>query len=88
MAVILDENANGVYIISATPFKSNGAVDYNSIDTLVEFYIEKEVSGITILGMMGEADKMSVDEATDFMAYTVKRVNDRVPIIVGITIRA
>ena len=53
----LDESASGVYIISATPFTDNGEVDMDSADRLVDFYIEKGVSGITILGMMGEAQK-------------------------------
>ena len=45
----LDESASGVYIISATPFTDNGEVDMDSADRLVDFYIEKGVSGITIL---------------------------------------
>ena len=44
----LDETASGVYIISATPFMENGEVDFESADRLVDFYIEKGVSGITI----------------------------------------
>lgn len=85
MITLLNEEANGVYIICATPFKSDGSIDYSSTDSLVEFYLEKGVSGITVLGMMGEADKMSVDETKSFMTYVVKRVNNRVPIIVGIS---
>ena len=81
----LSEKARGVYIICATPFKKDGSIDYKSVDTLIEFYLEKGVAGITILGMMGEADKMSSQEALDFMSYSVKRVNGRVPIIVGIS---
>ena len=85
MITLLNEEANGVYIICATPFKSDGSIDYSSTDSLVEFYSDKGVSGITVLGMMGEADKMSVDETKSFMTYVVKRVNNRVPIIVGIS---
>ena len=55
----LNESAKGVYIISAPPFIDDGSIDFDSADSLVEFYIEKGVSGMTILGMMGEANKMS-----------------------------
>ena len=81
----LSENAKGVYIISATPFDDDGSIDFNSADSLVEFYIEKGVNGITILGMMGEANKMSGDESDGFMRHMLKRVAGRVPVIVGIS---
>ncbi len=81
----LNESAKGVYIISATPFDNNGSIDFNSADSLVEFYIEKGVSGMTILGMMGEANKMSAEEADGFMRHMLKRVAGRVPVIVGIS---
>ena len=56
---LLNESVSGVFIIAATPFKSDGALDLNSAERLVDFYISKGVTGITILGMMGEANKLS-----------------------------
>lgn len=73
----LSENAKGVYIISATPFDDDGSADFNSADSLVEFHIEKGISGMTILGVMGEANKMSGDEADGFMRHMLKRVDGR-----------
>jgi 4-hydroxy-tetrahydrodipicolinate synthase len=81
----LTELTKGVYIISATPFFDDGAIDYNSADSLVEFYIDKGLAGITILGMMGEASKMTADEAEQFMRYMMKRIDGRVPVVVGIS---
>lgn len=81
----LDENASGVFIISATPFTDNGVLDLDSADRLTDFYIEKGVSGITILGMMGEAQKLSPDESTQFLSRVLTRVKDRVPVIVGVS---
>ena len=63
----LNETAAGVYIISATPFTETGAIDYTSIDQLVEFYLEHGVTGMTILGMMGEAPKLSSEETVLFI---------------------
>ena len=84
-AHLLDETASGVYIISATPFTEAGEVDYESADRLVDFYIEKGVTGITILGMMGEAQKMSVEESSGFLEHIMKRVGDKLPVIVGVS---
>jgi len=81
----LDETASGVYIISATPFSDDGALDLDSADRLVDFYIEKGVTGLTILGMMGEAPKLAPDESEQFLARVLRRVDNRVPVIVGVS---
>lgn len=81
----LDESASGVYIISATPFTDSGALDLDSADRLVDFYIEKGVTGITILGIMGEAPKLAPDEAEKFLGRVLAHVDGRVPVIVGVS---
>jgi len=81
----LDESASGVYIISATPFLESGEIDFDSIDSLVEFYIGKGVTGITILGMMGEAQKMASDEAVSVTKRFLSQVDGRVPVVVGVS---
>lgn len=81
----LTESAAGVYIISATPFTEGGEIDYSSADKLVEFYLQHGVNGMTILGMMGEALKLSSEESRTFMQHMLKRVDAKVPVIVGVS---
>lgn len=81
----LDEQAKGVYIISATPFLDDGSIDMESADRLTDFYIEKGVSGITILGMMGEAPKLTAEEAKGFMTRVLNRVDGKIPVVVGVS---
>ena len=81
----LDETAEGVYIISATPFKDSGELDLESTKKLVDFYLEKGVDGITVLGVMGEAPKLTIEESKLFLDTVLKQVNQRVPIIVGVS---
>ncbi len=81
----LSEAARGVYIISATPFADDGAIDWASVDSLIEFYIRHGVDGITILGMMGEAQKLSDSEAVEVTRYFLRQTNGRVPVVVGIS---
>lgn len=81
----LNEQAAGVFIISATPFSANGELDLDSTDRLVEFYIERGVSGITILGVMGEAHKLAADESVVFLKRVLQRVAGRVPVVVGVS---
>ena len=52
---LINETTRGVYVIAATPFADNGELDLESVDSLTDFYLDKGVTGLTILGMMGEA---------------------------------
>jgi len=79
----LDETAKGVYIISVTPFTDSGALDLDSTDRMVDFYMEKGVTGFTLLGMMGEAPKLTLAESRGFVQRVLKRLNGKVPVVVG-----
>jgi 4-hydroxy-tetrahydrodipicolinate synthase len=75
--------AKGVYAIAPTPFSADGSLDLNSIDTMVDFYERSGVDGLTILGIMGEAPKLTADEATVVVERVLKRF--RKPVIVGVS---
>jgi 4-hydroxy-tetrahydrodipicolinate synthase len=81
----LTEDAKGVYVIAASPFTESGAVDLDSVDSLVEFYIGEGVHGMTVLGVMGEAPKLTDSEQTVLLQRYLSRVGGRVPIIVGVS---
>jgi 4-hydroxy-tetrahydrodipicolinate synthase len=85
MSQLLDASAKGVYTISATPFTDSGEIDWASIDSLIEFYLQCGVQGLTVLGMMGEAQKLSDQESAEFARHFLRRVNGRVPVIVGVS---
>lgn len=80
---LIDETANGVFTIAATPFLPDGALDIESVDRMVAFYEEKGATGLTILGMMGEAGKLSAKEANVVIDRVVTRA--RVPVVVGVS---
>lgn len=83
MATMIHPHTRGVFVIAATPFTDSGAVDLDSIDTLTDFYLSFGIDGLTILGIMGEAQKLSQDESLAVMRRFLKRVDGRVPVIVG-----
>lgn len=80
---MLDESAKGVFTIAATPFLPDGALDFDSLDRLVDAYVEKGATGLTILGMMGEAGKLTAAESVAVMRRVIART--RVPVIVGVS---
>ena len=43
---MLDETAAGVFTIAVTPFLPDGALDLNSIDTMVDAYVERGATGL------------------------------------------
>ncbi|WP_209428167.1 dihydrodipicolinate synthase family protein [Pararhodobacter sp. SW119] len=81
----LTEDAAGVYVIAATPFLPDGAIDHASIDRMVAFYLEAGATGLTILGMMGEAPKLTQDESLSVVNQVLDQVGGRVPVVVGVS---
>src|SRR5450631_1635094 len=79
----LDANAKGVYLIAVTPFSDDGALDLASTDRMVDFYLERGATGLTILGILGEAAKLTAAESRTFVKQVVARVAGRVPVMVG-----
>lgn len=80
---MLDETASGVFTIAATPFMPDGSLDEISLDRMTDFYMEKGATGLTILGMMGEAGKLSADESARVIKKICARAN--VPVVVGVS---
>lgn len=80
---LLSEAAEGVYVIAVTPFLDNGDVDWPSVDRMVDFYEEKGVTGLTILGQLGEAPKLTSEESREIARRVIARA--KVPVVVGVT---
>jgi 4-hydroxy-tetrahydrodipicolinate synthase len=79
----LDASAKGVYLITVTPFTDAGALDLASTDRMVDFCLEKGVTGLTVLGIMGEATKLTMEESRTYVKQVLARVNGKVPVVVG-----
>ncbi len=83
--MLLDTRARGVYPIAPTPFHADGRVDFASIDRMTDFYREVGSTGMTVLGVMGEAPKLDAEEARRLVALVLRRVDGRVPVVVGVS---
>ncbi|MEY3380024.1 MAG: dihydrodipicolinate synthase family protein [Hylemonella sp.] len=79
----LDTSAQGVYLITVTPFTDSGALDLSSTDRMVDFCLDKGVTGLTVLGIMGEAPKLTMEESRSFVKQVMQRVKGRIPVVVG-----
>ena len=81
---VITSGTKGVFVIAATPFTPQGAIDMASIDTMVEFYMARGADGLTVLGMMGEAPKLTLNESVEVVRATLRRAGDK-PVIVGVS---
>ena len=79
----LSTSSKGVFLIAVTPFTDAGELDLDSTDRMVDFYLECGVTGLTVLGIMGEAGKLTAQEANAFVRRVLARVAERVPVVVG-----
>ncbi len=75
----------GVHNISATPFLPDESLDLASLRTLLDFLAERGCDGALVLGVLGEADKLSDDERNRVLATAVEHAGGRMQISVGIT---
>ena len=80
----LDETARGVFPIAPTPFTAEGAIDWTSVDRMVDVYAAAGATGLTVLGVMGEAPKLDAGESAALAARFIRRAG-ALPVVVGVS---
>jgi len=76
---------SGIFHILATPFLDDGALDVEGLPRLVDAVLGSGVTGITILGIAGEAHRLTDEERRRVVDAVVKEVRGRVPVAVGVS---
>jgi 4-hydroxy-tetrahydrodipicolinate synthase len=75
----------GLYAVLVTPFQNGRELDEQSLENLVEFYLQKKVSGIVTLSVLGEEAELTLTERLHVAEIVLKKVNNIVPVIVGVS---
>jgi 4-hydroxy-tetrahydrodipicolinate synthase len=75
----------GVWNIVPTPFLPDGELDEPSLATLAEFVVATGVTGMTILGVLGEAAKLGDDERNVVIDRILAATAGRIPVCVGVS---
>jgi 4-hydroxy-tetrahydrodipicolinate synthase len=73
----------GVIPILATPFHEDERLDLHSWQRLLEFMLTLGVDGVTILGVLGESNRLNDEERHTLIETAVTVIHRRLPIIVG-----
>jgi 4-hydroxy-tetrahydrodipicolinate synthase len=73
----------GSIVALVTPMYPDGAVDFDSLASLVEWHIAEGTDAIVAVGTTGESATLDVDEHIDVIRRVVKQARGRVPVIAG-----
>lgn len=73
----------GSIVAIVTPFQSNGEIDFEAFDRLIDFHLHEKTDGIVVCGTTGETPTLTDAEDAALIERAVKRVNGRIPVIAG-----
>ena len=76
---------SGIFHILATPFREDGALDTAGLPRLIESALSTGVNGLTVLGIAGEAHRLTDEERRRVVETVVKETRARVPVAVGVS---
>lgn len=80
----LRQQLRGTGVAIITPFDQEGRVDFPALGKLIDHIIENGVDYIVSLGTTGETPVLSKEEKKDIVQFTFERIDQRVPVVVGI----
>ncbi len=72
---------SGVALV--TPFNEDLSINYDKLKELIHFHLENNTDAIILCGTTGESATLSIDEFKEIVSFTVKEVNQKIPVIVG-----
>ena len=67
-----------------TPFTKDGKIDYDSLGQLIEHQVSGGTDYLVILGTTSEVPTLTHKEQDEIIAYVVKQVAGRMPLVLGI----
>ena len=73
----------GSAVALVTPFKPDGAVNFDSFAKLIDFQLKNGTDAFVICGTTGEASTLTDEEQLECIRFAAEYVNKRVPVIAG-----
>ncbi len=75
---------NGVFPAVTTKFTANDALDLALFGKNIDAQLDAGVNGIILGGTLGEGSTVSTAEKNELLAYSLEKVNNRVPVVMNI----
>ena len=80
-----DNLFHGIFPPLLTPLADPDTIDFQGLENLIERLLSGGVSGLFVLGTTGEGPSLSYPLRRDLIRETLRLVDGRVPILVGVT---
>ncbi|WP_199119577.1 dihydrodipicolinate synthase family protein [Pedobacter sp. ASV28] len=77
----MSNTKKGFIPVMLTPFKDNGAIDYDGLTKLTELYLETGAAGLFANCLSSEMFELSETERLELVKHVVKVVAGRVPVV-------
>ena len=74
---------SGSIVAIVTPMFDDGAVDWESMDALLEMHLREGTGAIVSVGTTGESSTLSVKEHCTVISHTVDKIAGAIPVIAG-----
>ncbi|MDI3326031.1 4-hydroxy-tetrahydrodipicolinate synthase [Pontibacterium granulatum] len=73
----------GSLVALVTPMTSNGDIDWDALDKVVDLHLDKGTDAIVAVGTTGESATLDCDEHCQVIKRVIKRVGGKIPVIAG-----
>ncbi len=73
----------GSLVALVTPMLEGGAIDWDSLNNLLEWHLDEKTDGIVAVGTTGESPTLNNEEHKQVIAHITNRINGRIPVIAG-----
>ena len=80
---MIQEKLKGSGVALVTPFKANGAVDYDGLGKVIDHSINGGIEYMVSLGTTGESATLSKEEKLEVLNFTIIHTKGRVPVVAG-----
>lgn len=80
---IINMLPNGIISVLQIPFSSDGLIDYQSLNNLIEYSIKNKVDGFLVPAVASEVQYLTDSERSELLHFVNQTVSSRVPIIAG-----
>ncbi|WP_116106815.1 4-hydroxy-tetrahydrodipicolinate synthase [Lewinella sp. IMCC34191] len=74
---------SGTGVALITPFKADKSIDYPALGRVIDYVIAGGVEYLVCLGTTGEAITLSTQECREVLDFTLRHVDERVPVVAG-----
>ena len=73
----------GAGVALITPMNTDGSINYNTLEKLIEFQISNHTDAIISCGTTGESATLSFEEKLKVIKFTIEKTAKRIPVIAG-----